>query len=97
MKKMGPLPALRFWKQKNTYGSRLEQIPIGFEKLMEALQTALCSSAGLERVFSAYSIVHTKLRNRLSNFKVAKLVKVYRSLDKNDHVEQFDFDLVDSW
>ena len=35
------------------------------------------SSAGLERTFSAFGLIHSKLRNRLSNERVMKLVRVY--------------------
>lgn len=39
------------------------------------------SSAGLERVFSTYGHIWTKLRNNLGPDKVEKLVKVYRHLN----------------
>ena len=51
------------------------------------------SSAGLERLFSSFGLVHDKLRNRLGNERVAKLVKVYcnirdkkneKAIDEND-------------
>lgn len=90
MTQLGPL---RFWRQINTYGDRLQNVPKGFGRLMESLQTIPCSSAGLERIFSSYSIIHTKLRNRLSNPRVEKLVKVYRSFDKEDEVESIGLDL----
>ena len=38
------------------------------------------SSAGLERIFSSFGLVHTKLRNRLGNERVSKLVKVYAAI-----------------
>ena len=90
MKQLGPK---RFWRQINTYGDRLMKIPKGFGRLMEALQTIPCSSAGLERIFSSYSIIHTKLRNRLTNQRVEKLVKVYHTYDKKDDVESIGLDL----
>ena len=33
--------------------------------------------SGLERTFSAFGLIHSKLRNRLSNERVMKLVRVY--------------------
>ena len=49
------------------------------------------SSAGLERLFSSFGFVHTKLRNRLGNEKVAKLVKVYCHLrEKNNEQSMVD-------
>lgn len=41
------------------------------------------SSASLERIFSTYGLVWSKLRNRLGAEKAEKLVKVYRSLKAN--------------
>ena len=55
------------------------------------------SSAGLERLFSSFGLVHTKLRNRLGNERVARLVKVYASIrdgnysgDNLDIIDEFD-------
>jgi len=55
-------------------------LPAGFIDLMVTLQSACCSSASLERVFSSFGLVHTKLRNRLGNDKSQKLVFCYRML-----------------
>ena len=38
------------------------------------------SSASLERVFSSFGLVHTKLRNKLGIAKAQKLVYCYRML-----------------
>ena len=38
------------------------------------------SSASIERIFSNFSLIQTKLRNRLGIEKAAKLVACYRSL-----------------
>ncbi|MEL7307755.1 MAG: hAT transposon family protein, partial [Pseudomonadota bacterium] len=49
------------------------------------------STGGLERCFSAFGMVHSKLRNRLNNERVAKLVKVYLHLRSgNEAVDNFD-------
>lgn len=67
-----------------------------FCALMEQLFACPSSSGGIERVFSSGTLVHNKLRNRLSNERVFKLIKVCRSSrlwrEKNfdaeeDHVE----------
>ena len=51
------------------------------------------SSAGLERVFSSFGLVHDKLRNRLGNERVVKLVKIYCHLrDKNNEKSMADSD-----
>lgn len=47
----------------------------------------VCSSAASERIWSIYKFIHSRLRNRLSNEKVEKLVALYVNcaiLDKND-------------
>ena len=62
-----------------------------FFGLMARLSVCPSSSAGLERVFSSFGLVHTKLRNRLTNVKVAKLVKVYVNLrERNTNGELTD-------
>ena len=50
-------------------------------KLPRMLFTAVASSAGIERIFSMYGLVQSKIRNRLNNDKAAKLVKIYTSLN----------------
>lgn len=50
----------------------------------------ICSSAMSERVWSIYRFVHSRLRNRLVNEKVEKLVFIYVNcaiLDQNDHMD----------
>lgn len=48
--------------------------------LLMAVVTMLpSSSAGLERIFSSFGIVWTKLRNGLGDEKAVKLVKLYRA------------------
>ena len=46
------------------------------------------SEPGLERAFSSFGLVHTKLRNRLGNTRVMMLVRTYchlRDKDDDDH------------
>lgn len=49
--------------------------------LVMQLHTAVASSAGIERLFSAFGLVHSKLRNRLGVEKTAKLVTVLKALN----------------
>ena len=42
----------------------------------------LTSSAGVERIFSTFGIVHSKLRNRLGAVKAGKLVFIYKLLNQ---------------
>ena len=56
------------------------QLPEGFLALMLQLHSACASSASLERVFSNFGIIQSRLRNRLGLQKAAKLVFCYRML-----------------
>ena len=64
--------------------SRAEKIPgmasPQFCSFMEQLSSLPASSASVERVFSTFGYVHTKLRNRLGNDKTEKLVRCNRML-----------------
>ena len=75
----------KYWQ----YARKVSELPEAkqFCEVMESFSVCPASScsAGLERVFSSFSLVHDKLRNRLGNKKVAKLVKVYCSF-RNDSV-----------
>ena len=55
-------------------------LPDGFVDLMITLHVATASSASLERIFSTFGLVITKLRNRLGLQKAQKLVFCYRML-----------------
>ena len=75
------MSAKQYW---NVYGKR------DFPTLFIAAKTInemICSSATSERIWSIYKFIHSRLRNRLSNEKVAKLVALYVNcaiLDEND-------------
>jgi len=59
--------------------------------LVTQLHTAIASPAGKKRLFSAFGLMHTKLRNRLGTEKLSKLVTILKTLnkktEKNDLVE----------
>lgn len=55
---------------------------------MTQLHTASASSAGIERLFSAFDLVHTKLRNRLGVEKTAKLVAILKALNKKSETDE---------
>ena len=42
---------------------------------------AVASSAGVERIFSTFGFVHSKVRNRLGTAKAGKLVFLYKMLN----------------
>jgi len=50
-------------------------------EVVTLLFTAVASSAGIERIFSTYGLVHSKIRNRLGVEKSSKLVAIFKSLN----------------
>lgn len=54
-----------------------------FMALCEQLLTAVASTAGLERIFSSFGLVHSKLRNRLGTKKAHKLVYMFKTLNQS--------------
>ena len=52
--------------------------------LITQLLTAVASSAGVERVFSIFGLVHSDLRNRLRTEKASKLVFICKMLNNKE-------------
>ena len=48
---------------------------------VQQLLSAVASSSGIERVFSSYGLVHSKLRNRLGTTKAVKLVFLFKTMN----------------
>lgn len=48
------------------------------------------SSAGLERIFSSFSFIHSKLRNRLQHPTAKKLLFCYTMLHYNEENDECD-------
>ena len=69
LKKIDPLT---WWKSQ---ASLLDE---NILSLVEQLHTARASTAGIERIFSTFGFVHSKIRNRLQTDKAAKLVFMYK-------------------
>lgn len=72
------LPPLTWWKATAAFG-----VPSSFISLASLLLGTPPSSASIERIFSSFGAIHTKIRNRLGNEKTAKLVFCYRMLRGN--------------
>ena len=70
--------ALTWWKSQS---SLLNNDVID---MAEQLFTTVASSAGVERVFSTFGLVHSNIRNGLGIEKAAKLVFVFKLLNKLD-------------
>ena len=68
-------PASIWWKSIEK-----RDFPPGFVPLMIRLHRLPASSASVERVFSSFGLIHSKLRNRLGVEKASKLVFCYRLL-----------------
>ncbi|CAH1106712.1 unnamed protein product [Psylliodes chrysocephalus] len=54
-----------------------------FLEMCSKLLTAVASSAGLERIFSTFGLVQSKLRNRLGTDKAAKLTFIFKFLNQD--------------
>ncbi|EZA58857.1 hypothetical protein X777_01032 [Ooceraea biroi] len=61
--------------------------------LVTQLHTAIASSAGIDRLFSAFGLVHTKLKNRLDVEKAAKLVTILKALNKKGTVDETEHEI----
>ena len=64
-----------WWK-----GLRRCKVPWAFADIAIHLLSSPSSSASVERVFSNFGLIHSKIRNRLGNEKASKLVFCYRML-----------------
>ena len=69
------LDPVTWWRAAQANGISPEFVNIAIQLL-----DAPCSSAAIERVFSNFSFIHTKIRNRLGNEKASKMVFCYRFL-----------------
>ena len=76
---------------------QIHSVILKFCELVAAVHSCPPSSAGVERIFIAYFLTETKLRNRLSHPHVAKLVTVRRALasrSPSDDQENEDLSLI---
>ena len=61
--------------------SHAGMIPDDDLRAVKQLLSAVAASSGVERVFSSYGLVQSKLRNRLGTEKAAKLVFLFKALN----------------
>lgn len=59
-----------------------DNVSVQILDLVKQLHSAVASSAGIERLFSSFGLVHSKIRNKLGTEKAAKLVSVFRALNR---------------
>ena len=69
-----------WWLLMGKKVAKEEPLPDGLIELMSRLHRLPTSSASIERLFSSFGLVQSKIRNQLGNEKAAKLVKCYRML-----------------
>lgn len=82
-----------FKMSAKTYWSAIgrQQFPSLFN-IAKSIIEMICSSATSERTWSTFKFIHTRLRNRLTNDRVKKLVFIYTNcvllddIDKNDYI-----------
>ena len=93
-KSLAKLSPIKYWEYI-TKISIFEPVK-RFSQLHMAIFSCPPSSAGIERVFSTAGLIHTKLRNRLNNNHVAKLVRVCRHLGSKDKTkrDQYEVELI---
>ncbi|XP_073512843.1 uncharacterized protein [Phyllobates terribilis] len=61
----------------------LKRLDLETVQVMISLLTAVASSAGVERIFSSFGLIHSKLRNRLGPNKAGKLVFLFQIMNRN--------------
>ncbi|XP_053163610.1 uncharacterized protein LOC128350053 [Hemicordylus capensis] len=62
----------------------LKHLDLETVQVMISLLTAVASSAGVERIFSSFGLIHSKLRNRLGPDKAGKLVFLFQIMNKEE-------------
>lgn len=75
LKKVTPV---NWWKSLKHLDSETVEVII-------SLLTAVASSAGVERIFSSFGLIHSKLRNRLGPEKAGKLVFLFQIMNKQEN------------
>ena len=66
-----------WWLLMGKKAEKNEPLPDGFVDLMTPLHRLPTNSASIERLFSSFGLVQSKIRSQLGNEKAAKLVKCY--------------------
>jgi len=71
-----------WWSLMESRTSKLKTLPQGFCNLIHNLLSCPPSSASIERLFSTFGLIWTKLRNKMGVEKATKLVKINKFLNK---------------
>ena len=85
--------ASAWWKMIYLKEEKLRKLPKNFVEFIINLHNCPASTGSLERFFSTFGLVWTKVRNRLGFKKAEMLVRVYRFLkSKSKYNEDEDND-----
>lgn len=74
------IEARKWWKVMFRKAEKNPHLNSDFCKFLEDLHSITSTSASIERIFSTFGLVWSKLRNKLGCENAKKLVKVYRCL-----------------
>lgn len=74
------LEARNFWTLIDSRNEKAKdnKLPNGFANYLRKLHSCPASSGGIERIFSAFGLIWSNIRNRLGTDKAQKLVRIYR-------------------
>ena len=78
---MESLSPVHWWE---SFSSNIEESTLHAAR---ALQSAIASTTGVERAFSSFGLVHSKLRNRLGTEKAAKLVTIFKAFNQKSTLQ----------
>lgn len=77
----------KWWTIMSKHAEKLgDQNFVDFCQFLAKLHGAPASSASIERIFSTFSHIWSKLRNKLGAQKVGKLVKIYRHFNRKNMI-----------
>ena len=74
------ISARNWWEMVEMRNQNAQNLNMGFIILIKNIQSCPASSGSIERFFSTYGIIWSKLRNKLGKDKSEKLVRTYRYL-----------------
>ena len=72
--------ATNWWKIIEMKESKSSKLPVNFARFLLHLHTCPASSGSIERFFSSFGMIWSKIRNRLGIEKAEMLVRIYRHL-----------------
>lgn len=80
-------PPMTWWRSvnitdKSAFENKWNSLKESWLSVCEQLFSAVAATAGLERIFSSFGLVQSKLRNRLSNDKANKLTFLFRHMNQ---------------